>query len=695
MLTAIVPFKGETVSDTLAGILEHEPNWQALPPTTPANILVLLRRCLQKDPDERLRDIWDARIEVKEALTEPITPSLIGVGSVAQPPLWRRAIPWSITVVSVAVVAGAIWSLTRPVSRPITRFLITPESTVPLANVVGNDVAVSPDGSNIVYLASSGAGTQLYVRRLDEITTRPIAGTEGSFGQPFFSPDGGSVAFFTFDQLKRVSLLGGGAMSVCNTVLGGVSGSWGPGGMIVFSDASYSLYRVSVAGGEPQILAVPDKEKGEIYYRHPEILPGGEAVLFTVWGNGAFQTRVLSLETGDQKIVIEGGRQAHYLPTGYLVYERAGNLTTVPFDLERLEISGNAVPVLEGVRQHNFAADYALSTNGTLVYVSSTGGQWSLVWVDRDGTHQPLMESETDLQQPRLSPDGERVAFQSRGVDGVGDIWIYEVRRGTLAPLTFGESSAWPIWTLDGKQITFGQLAAGVFSIPADGSGEASQLTTTTVDRTSHVPGSWSPDGVLAYSEGVSASHDIYVLTLEGKGKAEPFMVTEFNEKHPVFSPDGRWIAFTSDRSGRYEVYVKPYPGEGGIMPISTGGGSEPMWAQSGKELFYRSGQKMMVASVETQPTFKAETPRLLFEGYYDGTWFDLTSDYDISPDGQRFLMIKWQTEETSTPTQLIIVQNWFEELKRLVPTGERLIMLTHFVFLRMIDYWSCCKGFQ
>ncbi|MDA2934472.1 serine/threonine-protein kinase [Acidobacteria bacterium AH-259-D05] len=373
LLTGKRAFQGETITETIAAVLMGHPDWEALPENIPWNIRTLLRRCLQKDPDERLRDIWDVRIELQEVLAEPITPSLIGVGSVAQPPLWRRAIPWSVTVVALAVVAGAIWSLTRPVSRPITRFLITPESTVPLANVVSNDLAVSPDGSSIVYLASSGAGTQLYVRRLDEITATPIAGTEGSFGQPFFSPDGKSVAFFTFDQLKRVSLLGGGAISVCNTVLGGVSGSWGPDDMIVFSDASYSLYRVSVAGGEPQILAVPDQEKGEIYYRHPEILPGGKAVLFTVWGNGAFQTRVLSLETGDQKIVIEGGRQAHYLPTGYLVYERAGNLTTVPFDLERLEISGNAVPVLEGVRQYNFAADYALSTNGTLVYLSGTG----------------------------------------------------------------------------------------------------------------------------------------------------------------------------------------------------------------------------------------------------------------------------------------------------------------------------------
>jgi len=471
--------------------------------------------------------------------------------------------------------------------------------------------------------------------------------------------------------MKRISLLGGGSISISDTALGGVSGRWGPDDMIVFSDASFSLYRVSVDGGEPQILASPDNERGEIYYRHPEILPDGKSVLFTVWGNDVFQTRVLSLETGNQKIVVEGGRQAYYLPTGHLVYERAGTLMAVPFDLERLEMKGKAVPVLEGIRQQNFAADYTLSANGTLVYVRGAQVQDSLAWVDRDGTHQPLMEPEMGIQNPRFSPDGKRVAFK-RGErvsfsDNLGDIWVYEIDRGTLAPLTFDGSNAAPTWGLDGTQVTFGR-PGGVFRIPADGSGEASQLTTTGNDITLHVPGSWSLDSGLVFSAGLPGNRDIFVATLEGKGSIEPFLATDFYEKHPMFSPDGKWIAFVSDRSGQDEVYVKPYPGEGGFIPISIGGGEQPVWARNGKELFYRSGQKMMVVSVENEPTFRAEPPRILFEGVYRNALFSYGSNYDISPDGQNFVMVRASGEEQD---EITVILNWFEELKRLVPTDN------------------------
>jgi len=581
--------------------------------------------------------------------------------------IWKQAIPWGIALVGIVIAASiALWDAPPTVALPITKFSITAE---PTANVSGNELAVSPDGSSIVFLSESGTGRQLYLRRRDEITATPIQDTVGSYGSPFFSTDGESVLFFTATQLKRISLLGGGAVSVCDTVLGGVSASSNDD-MIVFSDGTFSLYRVSVNGGEPQILASPDTEKGEDYYRHPWILPDGKAVLFTVWGNGVFQTRVLSLETGDQKVVVEGGRQAHYLPTGHLVYERAGTLMAVSFDLDKLEISGRAVSVLEGIRQQNFAADYAISTNGTLVHIPGTRVQDTLLWVDRQGTQQPLMESDEIIRNPRLSPDGKRVAFRRMGGGTVlgdrADIWIYDLDRGTSTPLTFDDLSSSPTWTLDGKQITFGRRE-GIFNIPADGSGEASQLTTTKANRSLNTPGSWSPDGVLVYSGGVPGNRDIFVLSPEGSGNIESFVATDFYEREPAFSPDGRWIAFVSNRSGRDEVYVKPYPGEGGIIPISTGGGRQPLWTRSGRELFYRSEQKLMVVSVESQPTFKAGIPRLLFEGLYTAAFMESSLNYDISPDGQRFLMVT-DVEEDTGLTQSHVTLNWFEELKRLVP---------------------------
>ena len=668
MATGKKAFEGSSQASLIAAIMQSEPRpMSELQPMTPQGLDHLVRGCLEKDPEDRWQTASDVVKELK--WVNEVGTSADSLLAVTAPAAWKREIPWSIALVGVVMAAGmALWDASPKVAEPVTKFPITADATAPLANVGGNELAVSPDGSSIVYLSQSEARRQLYLRRRDEITATPIPGTEGSYGSPFFSPDGESVVFFTTNQMKRISLLGGGAISICSMALGGVSGKWGPDDMIVFSDASFSLYRVSVDGGEPQILASPDNERGEVYYRHPEFLPGGKAVLFSVWGNEVFQTRVLSLETGDQKVLVEGGRQAYYLPTGHLVYERSGTLLAVPFDLEKLEVKGRAVPVLEGIRQQNFAADYALSANGTLVYVPGASVQDSLVWVERDGTHQPLRESEEWLEHPRLSPDGERLAFKI-GETGSsafsGDIWIYEISRGTAAPLTFEGSDTSPIWTLDGKQITFGR-PGGLFNIPADGSGEASLLTTT-ADINVSVPGSWSPDGSLVYSGGVTGNKDIFVFTVEGEGSVEPFVATDFYEKQPVFSPDGMWIAFVSNRSGRDEVYVKSYPGEGGLMPISIGGGTQPVWAPSGGELFYRNGQNLMVVSVENQPTFKAGTPRILFEGVYKSPWFNRGSNYDISPDGLHFVMVK----ELHEAGQINVVLNWFEELKRLVPTDN------------------------
>jgi serine/threonine-protein kinase len=438
------------------------------------------------------------------------------------------------------------------------------------------------------------------------------------------------------------------------------------------------LYRILANGGQPESLAMPDIEKGEIEYQQPEILPGGKAVLFAVRQPGeTYQIAALSLDTGEQKTVLQIGRQPHYLPTGHLVYEltATGTLMAVPFDLDRLELTGDPVPVFEGVRSSSGegTADYSISNDGTLIYAPGgiTGGQENvLVWVDRKGATQQVTEIKRDFEDPRLSPDGTRLSVTVRE-RGQRNVWIYEISRGILAPFTLEGFNSQAIWTPDGERIIFSSdRGAGVSAIlwmPSDGSGEAEQLIAS---EQIEAVSSWSPDGVLVFREGPLLQSDIWVLPLEGEGKPKPFLVTEFHERNAMFSPDGRWIAFTSDRSGQDEVYVKAYPGPGGIVPISSDGGTQPKWAHSGKELFYRNTDKMMVVSVRTEPTFEAETPQVLFEGVYSYGRLDLTPQYDVASDGQRFVMVKESSDAEEMPlTQINVVLNWFEELKRLVPT--------------------------
>ncbi len=428
----------------------------------------------------------------------------------------------------------------------------------------------------------------------------------------------------------------------------------------------------AASGGQRKILAAPDSDKGETWYTTPRILPSRKAVLFTIGvkHGTSFQIAALSLETGEQKILIENGKQARYVETGHLIYEQpgTGTLTAVLFDLETLEVTSDPVPVLQGVRQNpQSAVDYALSDQGTLVYIPTNAAS-RLVWVDRDGRTQRVTEIQRNFHEPRLSPDGTRLSVTVRDEAGVRNIWIYEIAREILTPFTVEGDNSRAIWSLDGQRLLFGSERGGsltnIFWMPIDGSVEAEQLKAS---ENRQFPTSWSSNGLVAYVElagGVRAS-DILVLPFEGEREPEKVLSTRYEERNAIFSPSGRWMAFTSNRSGQTEVYVKPYPGQGGIVPISTDGGLEPVWARSGKELFYRSGDQMMVVSVQADTLFRAEKPRLLFEGSYRDNFTGVTSNYDITADGQQFVMVK--EEGTS---QINVVLNWFEELKRLVPTN-------------------------
>jgi len=641
--------------------------WIALPESTPWRIRDLLRKCLTKDVHDRMDGIANVRIDMKLALAEPTAVSPMGVGGAAQPSRWKVAIPWSVALLmGVIAISIAFWSSRQSTSPPLTKFVIGPALPASSARFSGN-LAVSADGRNVLYRTNTVKGVQLYLRSLDDLVERPIPGTEGALS-PFFSPDGKSVGFFSGTKLKKVSLAGGSPISLCDAFGRVVSGSWSADDTIVFTashDSGTALFRVSASGGEPDRLATPDLDKGEIGYYQPHILPGEKTVLFTINSSpNDLQVAALSLETGEQKTLIEDGRQVIYVETGHLIYEqnRTGNLMAVLFDLETLEVTSSPVPVLQGVRQSLGNVDFALSDQGTLVYVP-TSADSRLAWVNRDGRTQPVTEIQRSFSAPRLSPDGTRLSVSVSDEAGVNNIWIYEIARDILTPFTV-EGGGRAIWSPDGQQLIFASNRAGagtnLFWMPIDGGAEAKQLTT---GEKSQFPTSWSPNGLVAYVKIIRPHADIMVLPFEGERETETVLATQFDERNAVFSPNGRWLAFTSDRSGQTEVYVKPYPGQGGIVQISTDGGLEPVWAQSGKELFYRTGDQMMVVSVQTDTTFKAEKPRLLFEGSYRYNSTGVTSNYDVTADGQQFVMVK---EETS---QIIVVQNWSEELKRLVPT--------------------------
>jgi Tol biopolymer transport system component len=544
-----------------------------------------------------------------------------------------------------------------------------------LTNSAGRDVAISPDGKHLVYLANvGGTNNTLYLRSLDDFVDRPIPGTEGAAGAMFFSPDSQSVAFYAAGILKKVSLTGGSPITLCQAVTTWGSGTWGPDGTILFS-INDSLHRVSASGGEPELLVALNQDQGENAHVWPQFLPGGENILFTVVEGNTSQYRAttLSLETGEQRTVLENARQAQYLATGHLIYEQAatGNLMAVPFDPTRLEVTGDPVPVVQQVLNTVPGyVDFTISENGTLVYVPGEFAENpnELVWVDREGSVTPLNEipRQGAFESPRLSPDGRRITISIRGATNA-DVWVYDLSRMTR--LTFdAEEDETPIWTPDGERVTFSALRGGVRKLvwkPADGS--ASEELLSEQEYHSHL-GSWSPNGVLAFQEqSPSTGWDIWVLPLERDSKPQPFLQTAFREDWPQFSPDGQWLVYMSDESGRNEVYVQPYPGPGGKWQISTEGGTEPVWSPKGDELFYRNGNQMMVVAINTQVTFSPTTPRVLFEDPYEpGQGF--RPNYDVTPDGQRFVMVR--TAPGSEQSQINVILNWFEELKRLVPTN-------------------------
>jgi Tol biopolymer transport system component len=698
LLTGKHTFDGQDTTEILAAVVKSEPDWSPLPAATPQTIRVLLKRCLQKDRTLRLRDAGDARIEIQEALSAPQGETANdGASAKGIRAVGPRGLALGVGVLLlVAVITGlAVWNLkpVPPAPRPVSRFTITlppgQQLAVPLS---GPAVALSPDGTHLAYVVRQGLIQQVYLRAMDSLEVRPIPGSEGatggtSFTEPFFSPDSQWLGFFAGGKLKKVEVSGGPVLVVCDSPFSD-GASWGSQGMIAFSPpGAGTLLQVSDGGGVPQPLT--RLEKGESLHGWPDFLPGGKSVLFEVatgggnnWPNG--QIAVQLVGAGEHRILIQGGMYPHYAPSGHLVYVQSGTLMAAPFDLQRLAITGSAVPLVEGVQQSaaDGNAQYTLSNTGSLVYLS--GGvqsqQLKLVWVNRNGAEQPLAAPEHAYVNPRISPDGRRIVV---GItEQERQLWLYDLSRETLTRFTFqGDNNTAPFWTPDGKRIVFISNKEGprnLFWQLADGSGGLERLTTS---ESVQIPGSWSPDGqLLAYSEVSSPTgYDLWVLPMSDSSaapgqvrKGQVFLQTKFNEAAPQFSPDGHWLAYVSDESGRKEIYVQPYPGPAGKWQISTEGGAEPLWNRNGRELFYRNGNKMMAVEITTKPSFSPGTPKMLFEGQYQTLPTISTPNYDVSADGQRFLMLKPTEQEQAATTQINVVLNWFEELKQRVPTGKK-----------------------
>jgi eukaryotic-like serine/threonine-protein kinase len=681
MLTGRRAFDGATVSDILASILTSEPDWARVPPSLPPRIRLLVERCLEKDPKNRSHDIADARVDCQKALTNTERAlSRSSPGRASRSPVRMAA------ALMLASAAGAAIGFRAarliPVAAPsVSRFShVLPEAQS--LDPSESRIAVSPDGSRMAFVA----GGQLYMRSLDQIEAQPVRGATGRLWSPCFSPDGQSVGYVQQDgnrlRLARIPVSGGTAVVVCD--LTSFSGaSWNADGTILFA-SNDGIWRVAPAASEPERLI--RLEAGEMINR-PSMLPGGDWVLFSVTtGVGRSRwdrdSRIVaqSVASGERKVLVAGGADPRYVPTGHLMYALESVLYAVRFDVNAVEVSGPAVPVVEDVQRvplfpgSSGLAHYAVSDDGMLAYVpraASDVAPRSLVAVDRLGNIRPLLDERRSYWRPRLSPDGTRVAVEVQGERDL-HIWIVDLASKSASPLTFDGTINWaPVWAPDGQSVIYVSDREGAFAAyekAADGSGEP-----TLVRRINEeiVTTDASPDGVLAFTEGGDdGRRAIWTLRL-GDRTAGPFLDTTALETMPMFSPDGRWLAYVSNETGRQEVYVRPYPrAEGGIRRVSDGGGTAPVWSRDGSTLYYRNVTgALMALPVRLGSALVVGRPVSLFQVLGRFRVSGQTPAYDVSAIKGQFIMVTEAENRRPPQGRIHVIQNWTEELKRLVPT--------------------------
>ncbi len=679
LLTGKAAFVKDNQSDTLAAVLGTEPDWGLLPPVVPSSLRLLVQRCLEKDRQRRIADISTAIFLMNE-------PQLgVAAANPASARAPRRSRAGRLAVVAAmlmaAVCGGAlVWLQSRPAARRVARLAIAASGPSALS-VGGSDIAISPDGTHVAYVGNSGR--QLFVRAFDQTDSVPLAGADFPSGV-FIKPDGQWVGFVGEFVLRKAAINGGAVQDLLK--LGGrtmLGATWGEGRTIIFAtdQTSKGLEQISEDGGPTTVLTRPNRERGERYHGWPAFLPAGQAVLFTIIHDGGIdnaEIAVLDTKTGAQKVLLRGGSAPRYVPSGHLIYGAAGSLRAVAFDLKGLQVRGTPVPVVpQLLTTPTGAADFDLSSDGVLVYVR--GGLQeparTLLWVDREGREEQIPSPVRAYQYLRISPDGARVAIDVR--DQERDIWLWDFVRPMLTRLTFDPTpDRFPVWAPDGRRVLFTSERAGarnMFSQASDGTGVPEQLTrnTTTADK---APTSVTPDGAwVIFRDGEPQGFDVSRLALGPGHRIEPLLHTPFSEQNGEVSPDGRWLAYQSNDSGRAEIWVRPFVDvNGGRWQVSAAGGFQPLWSRDSQEMFYRdlTGAVMRVA-VGHGPAWAAGTPTKLFGAgqYFFGYGEAFGRTYDISRDGRRFLMIKDAPPDPSSAPTILVVQNWLEELKARVPT--------------------------
>jgi len=667
MLSGRRAFRRETAAETMNAILKEDPaELSRTGVQVPPGLAGVVQRCLEKRAGERFHSAHDLAFALEA----------ISAGSTRPHGPWRSALfPGALLVAAVALVAWATGRRSATAPGPLIHAAIV-ETNADGIYVPFGSLAVSPDGSRVAYVADTPGmdrgkdqweRRRIHVRRFDEPEATSLSGTEGARGL-FFSPDGQWIGFTEGTELKKVPVSGGAVLTVHDVKDFGMGATWTSDDTILFADGSRgALWRVGADGGAAEVLASPDRGRGEQAYRWPEILPGGRAVLFSVRSfddtesdDGAIDA--LSLETGERKRLVVGGAAARYAPSGHLVYAREDTLRAVRFDADRLEVVGPSAEVLSGVApDRRFGAPaFGVAEDGTLVYLPGVPDPGpSAVWVDRQGVASPLFDEPGAYAALRLSPEQGRVAVAVGSQ--AGRIAVYDRASGRLNPATQRPVSADPVWGVDlawrpdGTQIAFqsGGGSGDLLQVAADGSGAVETLLESEYPAR---PASFSPDGrYLAFEQShPETGLDIWLLPMDGSGEPTPFLVTPFHESSPAFSPDGRWIAYASYQTGESDVFVTPFPGPGPRMRVSTEGGSSPRWTRGGREIVYRNAGEVVAVPVETGDGLTVGAPRMLFEGRYRGAW-------DVTPDGERFLMLT--LSQTLLVSHARVVFNWSPHL--------------------------------